>query len=390
MNRLLLIFLVVFVAVSVVSTSTSNFEAQVDNRRFCQNGCFIDSSKSEERVVLPSNLKPLTYNLKITPNLKDFTFKVEEEIKLSIQQDPSSVTQIIANAKDLKVHHASLYVNNQLKHNFQNITYDKENDYVIFHLENDKNLKDVLNLQVNDVFTLSLTLTGELNDKMTGFYRSKYYKEGEEKYAASTQFEPVSARRAFVCWDEPAIKAIFEVTLMSTYLVAFVIGKIAEDSKNKVKVRLYCPLGKKAQGLFALDVAIKVLALFENYFELSYPLKKLDMIAISSFSSAAMENFGLITFHEGALLVDPNNQFFHFCDARKILAYYNVATVVTHEISHQWFGNLVTMKWWDGLWLNEGFATWCESFAIDKLYPEWKVIEQSVRDDFYKAMSFEL
>ncbi|KAL9657029.1 hypothetical protein ABK040_014577 [Willaertia magna] len=372
-----------------------------------------------DRVILPESLKPLTYRLKITPNLDAFTFDVEEEIDISIQQDPSTITQIIANAKDLNVHQAKLSFQTK-QTTIQTITYDNENDYVIFHLDN-KSLKDVLGLEVNQVFTLSLTLTGELNDKMVGFYRSKYIKDGIEKYAASTQFEPVEARRAFVCWDEPAVKAVFEVTLivpkhltalsnmecieesnldndlkvckfapsplMSTYLVAFVIGeydyveKVAEETTNKVKVRVYCPVGKKEQGLFSLEVAVKVLPLFEKYFELDYPLNKLDMVAITSFSAGAMENFGLVTYRETALLVDPKNT------SSSVKQW--VAIVVAHELSHQWFGNTVTMKWWDGLWLNESFATWCEYFAIDNLYPEWKVFEQFVHDDFYRAMTLD-
>jgi puromycin-sensitive aminopeptidase len=226
---------------------------------------------------------------------------------------------------------------------------------------------------------LSLEFAGTLNDKLKGFYRSKYTSADgqEERYAAVTQFEPTDARRAFPCWDEPALKATFDITLvvpsnrvalsnmnviseeplkedadlkcvkyattpvMSTYLVAFVVGEfdyVEGKSSDGVAVRVYTPVGKREQGQFALEVATKALPYYKDYFNIAYPLPKMDLIAIADFSSGAMENWGLVTYRETCLLVDPQNT----SSNRKQW----IALVVAHELAHQWFGNLVTMEWW--------------------------------------------
>uniref|UniRef100_A0A2K6UMK3 Aminopeptidase n=1 Tax=Saimiri boliviensis boliviensis TaxID=39432 RepID=A0A2K6UMK3_SAIBB len=223
--------------------------------------------------------------------------------------------------------------------------------------------------------TLKIDFVGELNDKMKGFYRSKYTTpSGEVRYAAVTQFEATDARRAFPCWDEPAIKATFDISLvvpkdrvalsnmnvidrkpypddenlvevkfartpvMSTYLVAFVVGEydfVETRSKDGVCVRVYTPVGKAEQGKFALEVAAKTLPFYKDYFNVPYPLPKIDLIAIADFAAGAMENWGLVTYRETALLIDPKNS----CSSSRQW----VALVVGHELAHQWFGNLVTM-----------------------------------------------
>ncbi|XP_030490124.2 aminopeptidase M1 isoform X1 [Cannabis sativa] len=255
---------------------------------------------------------------------------------------------------------------------------------------------------------LDIEFEGVLNDKMKGFYRSTYEHNGEKKNMAVTQFEPADARQCFPCWDEPACKATFKITLdvpsdlvalsnmpiieenvkgqiktlsyqespiMSTYLVAFVIGLldyVEDHTSDGVKVRVYCQVGKTNQGKFALHVAVKTLELFKEYFGRPYPLPKLDMVAIPDFAFGAMENYGLVTYRETALLYDDQ----HSAAANK----QRVATVVAHELAHQWFGNLVTMEWWTHLWLNEGFATWVSYVANDSLFPEWNVWTQFLNE----------
>lgn len=246
---------------------------------------------------------------------------------------------------------------------------------------------------------LTMDFTGTLNDQMRGFYRSKYVYNGESRNMAVTQFEAADARRCFPCWDDPAFKAKFKLTLevpsdlvalsnmpvaketvsgltktiyyeesplMSTYLVAIVVGifdYIESSTSEGTKVRVYTQVGKTNQGKFALDVAVKSLDLYKDYFATPYPLPKLDMIAIPDFSAGAMENYGLVTYRDTALLYDEllssasNKQ--------------QVAITVAHELAHQWFGNLVTMEWWTHLWLNEGFASWVSYLAVESLFPEW-------------------
>lgn len=251
---------------------------------------------------------------------------------------------------------------------------------------------------------LAIDFEGTLNDRMKGFYRSVYEHNGEKKNMAVTQFEPADARRCFPCWDEPACKATFKITLevpsellalsnmpvidekvdgslktlsfqespiMSTYLMAIVIGLfdyVEGSTTDGIKVRVYCQVGKSNQGKFALDVAVKTLDLYKKYFNEPYPLPKLDMVAIPDFAAGAMENYGLVTYRETALLYDEH----HSAAVNK----QRVATVVAHELAHQWFGNLVTMEWWTHLWLNEGFATWVSYLSADSLFPEWKIWTQ--------------
>lgn len=261
--------------------------------------------------------------------------------------------------------------------------------------------------------TLYCEFTGEINDKMKGLYRSKYLTPGgEERYAAVTQFEATDARRCFPCWDEPAIKATFDITLevpadrvalsnmpvkqekingdkktlrfdttpvMSTYLVAVVVGEydyVEKTSRDGVLVRVYTPVGKSKQGLFALEVAAKVLPYYKEYFDIAYPLPKIDLIAIADFSAGAMENWGLVTYRETCLLVDEE----HTSAVRRQW----IALVVGHELAHQWFGNLVTMEWWTHLWLNEGYASFVEFLCVNHLFPEYDIWTQFVTETYIR------
>lgn len=269
--------------------------------------------------------------------------------------------------------------------------------------------------------SLHVEFSGEINDKMKGFYRSKYTTaSGEERHAGVTQFEATDARRCFPCWDEPAIKATFEIVLvvpkdrtalsnmpvisdiivasdaslrtvtfdttpiMSTYLVAVVVGEydyVEDTSSDGVTVRVYTPVGKKEQGRFALDVATKVLPYYNDYFNIAYPLPKMDLIAISDFSAGAMENWGLVTYRETYLLVDPENT--------SLIRKQSIALTVGHEIAHQWFGNLVTMEWWTHLWLNEGYASFVEFLCVHHLFPAYDIWTQFVTDMYTHALQLD-
>ncbi|KAL4304418.1 hypothetical protein GQ457_10G001810 [Hibiscus cannabinus] len=344
---------------------------------------------------LPKFAVPKRYDLRLKPDLSACKFTGSVSIDVDVVADTRF---IVLNAAELSIDTGS-------------VSFSPPNSSKVFEpskvdlVEEDEILvldfADTLPLGVG---VLTIGFEGILNDNMKGFYRSVYEHNGEKKNMAVTQFEPADARRCFPCWDEPACKATFKITLdvpselvalsnmpvieekvngplktvsyqespvMSTYLVAIVVGLfdyVEDHTPDGVKVRVYCQVGKANQGKFALEVAVGTLGLYKDYFAVPYPLPKLDMIAIPDFSSGAMENYGLVTYRETLLLFDEQ----HSAASNK----QGVATVVAHELAHQWFGNLVTMEWWTDLWLNEGFATWVSYLATDSLFPEWKIWTQ--------------
>jgi puromycin-sensitive aminopeptidase len=263
--------------------------------------------------------------------------------------------------------------------------------------------------------TLSMNFNGIMNKDMCGFYQSQYTNsEGEKAIMGATQFESIDARRAFPCWDEPSVKATFAVTLiidqgltalsnmpetitkfakggkkmvkfdttpiMSTYLLAWVVGEfdyVQAFTKSGVSMRIFAPPGRADQCQFALDCGIRCLEYYDEFFQIPYPLPKMDMICITEFAAGAMENWGLVTYREVALMVDDK--------VASAATKQRVAIVIAHELAHQWFGNLVTMEWWNGLWLNEGFAAFCEHFGTDAIYPEYNIWEQYTTGAFRHA-----
>lgn len=357
------------------------------------------------KVRLPEYFRPERYKISIHPNLEEASFKGEESVTFRLDR---AVNKIVLHADELVVSSASVKIKNK-SFATKRISYDKKSETVIFLFG--QNLP-------KGKGKLTLSFTGILNDKMTGFYRSRYKVNGEEHLMATTQFEATHARQAFPCIDEPAAKAVFDITLiipkehtaisntipsvvsehesghqivefestpkMSTYLAAFIVGKFEWIEKKTSKgtlVRVFVTPGKKKQAEFALDVGAKVLAFYEDYFGIKYPLPVLDMIAIPDFSSGAMENWGAVTYRETALLFDT--------DKSSTATKQRVALVIAHELAHQWFGNLVTMEWWTHLWLNEGFASYIEYLALDKIFPKWDIWTQFVYSDLSQAMSLD-
>lgn len=263
--------------------------------------------------------------------------------------------------------------------------------------------------------TITLSYQGKITDAMHGIYPCYFTHQGQQKELIATQFESHHAREAFPCIDEPAAKAVFTVTLstqtgitvlgntpvasqntadgvlttvfestprMSTYLVAFVCGELGytqATTKYGVTVRSYATPDKIAQTRYATDLAAQTLDFYNDYFEIPYPLPKCDMVALPDFSSGAMENWGLITYRESSMLFDPQNT---AADTKQY-----ISSTITHELAHQWFGNLVTMEWWDDLWLNESFASWMADFAIDHFYPQWQTWEQFGASEYQYAFT---
>ncbi|GMP84060.1 hypothetical protein CsSME_00037741 [Camellia sinensis var. sinensis] len=344
---------------------------------------------------LPKFAVPKRYDINLKPDLVTCKFAGAVEITVDVVTDTKF---IVLNAVDFSVDRNSV--------RFTDPSGSKVSEVLgveLFEQDEIMVVEFPQNLPLG-LGVLCIAFEGTLNDKMKGFYRSTYAHCGEKKNMAVTQFEPADARRCFPCWDEPACKATFKITLevpselvalsnmpvvdenvdgkiktihyqespvMSTYLVAVVIGLfdfVEDHTSDGIKVRVYSQVGKANQGKFALDVAVKTLGLYKSYFAVPYSLPKLDMVAIPDFAAGAMENYGLVTYRETALLYDDK----HSAAANK----QRVATVVAHELAHQWFGNLVTMEWWTHLWLNEGFATWVSYLATDSLFPEWKIWTQ--------------
>ena len=351
----------------------------------------------KKNIRLSKNTVPVEYDIQLKPDLENFTFSGIETITLSVLK---KTKKIILHVKELEIDTADIVKN------FAKISYDKKNETVILSFSK---------LIPIGKHKLTLIFRGILNDKMRGFYRSKYYVQEKEFHMATTQFEATDARRAFPCFDEPAQKAVFHVSLvvpkgktaisntlpisrlehesgyeivkfsptpkMSTYLLAFIVGDfeyISGKTNTGILVRVFTTTNKKHQSKFALECAVKTIEFYEKYFDIPYPLPVLDMIAIPDFSSGAMENWGAVTYRESALLVDEN--------LSSLANKQWVALIVAHELAHQWFGNLVTMEWWTHLWLNEGFASYIEYLAVDKLFPKWDIWTQFSTNDLSVAL----
>ncbi|ESO94410.1 hypothetical protein LOTGIDRAFT_202512 [Lottia gigantea] len=358
---------------------------------------------------LSTNVVPINYKITLIPDLDKFVFDGEEVVQVQIKKPTKT---IVLHSLDIIVKSAYYQHADSKQKEEGRISYGSTvEETAIFTFSND--LK-----QGNG--SLFLTFSGELNNKMKGFYRSQYTKsDGTTAFNAVTHFEATDARRAFPCCDEPAVKATFDISMivphdktalsnmpvksdvpssdkkmktvtfdttpiMSTYLIAFTVGDydyVEGTDADGILVRIYTPAGKKEQGRFALDVAVKTLPFYYKYFGIKYMLPKIDLLSVADFAIGAMENWGLLTFKEALILVDPENS--------SAVSKQHVALVVGHELAHQWFGNLVTMDWWTDLWLKEGFATWIEYLCVDYCFPQWDIWTAFVNDCLIRAVNLD-
>jgi aminopeptidase N/puromycin-sensitive aminopeptidase len=331
---------------------------------------------------LPQVATPENYKLSFTPDLEKATFEGDETISVKVIKPTSEIT---LNAVDIDFHDVTIASGGSSQK--AKVTPEKDKEMVVLAVEKP--------LAAGPA-TIHITYTGILNSEMRGLYLGK--DDQGRKYAA-TQFEATDARRAYPSFDEPEYKATFDITAiadkgmvaisnykiasdtpgpgdkhtvkfattakMSSYLAALVVGNFeyVEGSVDGIPIRVYSTPGKKEMGKFALDAAEHIVSYYDKYFGIKYPYGKLDLIGLPDFSAGAMENIGCITFREVILLIDEKEG--------SIGLKKTIASVTAHEIAHMWFGDLVTMKWWDDIWLNEGFATWMSSKPVQAWRPEW-------------------
>ncbi len=346
-------------------------------------------------------VNPINYKLTFEPDLKKFTFDGTESITADCKKSTDLITMHCA---ELKIAFCQVKSKGKIIKSFPKVN------------EKNEELGIKLSEKVKGKITIDLEFQGILNDRLLGFYRSQYVQNGKTKYLATTQFEAADARRAFPCWDEPAAKATFEISIIadnkftaisnmpvktrkkiknktvynfsktpivSTYLIYLGVGEFEylTSKVGKIQIRVVTTKGNKSKGKFSLDLGKKLLTSYEKYFGIKYPLPKLDLIAVPDFAAGAMENWGAITFRETILLYNPKTS------STRTKQF--IAEVISHEIAHQWFGNLVTMKWWNDLWLNESFATFMATKFVDKFYPEWDLWNQFVEDAMNVAMGLD-
>eukprot|EP00531_Pseudo-nitzschia_arenysensis_P006209 CAMPEP_0116127934 /NCGR_PEP_ID=MMETSP0329-20121206/7097_1 /TAXON_ID=697910 /ORGANISM="Pseudo-nitzschia arenysensis, Strain B593" /LENGTH=888 /DNA_ID=CAMNT_0003622051 /DNA_START=101 /DNA_END=2767 /DNA_ORIENTATION=+ len=359
------------------------------------------TDKKAGRILLPSYVQPEKYDLKVVPDMKAYTFDgiVSITMKTGDSFSEEESKMITLHSKELMYRSAEFVTEDGGKTvKADEIRVNMKSTTATFIFSE--------SIPKSSSIVLKIDFVGCLNNQMAGFYRSHYKdSNGNDKIVASTQFEALDARRAFPCVDEPSAKATFVLTLvvpsglecfsnmpeskrktldddkveisfletpkMSTYLLAYCIGEfdyVQGMTKYGVLIKVYAPRGRSPSCQYALECGCTALDSFNDFFGITYPLPKLDMVAIPEFAAGAMENWGLVTYRDVDLLIDPVTA----SNSQK----QRVCTVVCHELAHQWFGNLVTMAWWDDLWLNEGFASWAENYASHEVHPEYQMWDQ--------------
>ncbi|XP_053976697.1 aminopeptidase N-like [Hylaeus volcanicus] len=347
---------------------------------------------------LPNYANPSKYSITLEPDLVHYKFNGTAVITFTVKENDTS--ELFINQKNLTINNVTLNSNNTK--NLYKVTsknIDDEREFVTLHFNR--------SLVTNEMYTLTITYDGILNDQKRGFYRSRYLNgKNETQYIATTHFEPTGARMAFPCWDEPEYKAQFTITLihpsnyttvlsnmpqvqksastldgdkqktvfrespnMSSYLVAFVVSDYARQQNDDKTFGVFTKPNAVNQTTYALEFGQKVIQELDKYTSSKYSkmMPKMDQISIKDFSAGAMENWGLVTYRETALLYEAgvtttrNKQ--------------SVATIIAHEFAHQWFGDLVSPKWWKYIWLNEGFANYFQYYITDKLEQSWRLME---------------
>jgi aminopeptidase N len=340
---------------------------------------------------LPKDVLPLEYAIRITPDLEKLTFIGSETVKLKVVKP---VTKIVLNALEMEIASASVDGRSLPK---KAVELNEKEETLSLTLPNEMAAGE---------HELALKFSGKINPQGQGLFYARYREHGtnEKKIMLGTQFEAADARRMFPCWDEPSFRARFQLTAvvpekfmavsnmpivaggadpgtqvpegmkevrfaispsMSSYLVVLCAGELdaIESEQDGVKLRVIATKGKAEMGRYALESEAKILHYYNEYFGIPYPLPKLDLIAVPGGFGGAMENWGGITYYESVLLFDPENS----SNGTK----QDIFAVIAHEMAHQWFGDLVTMAWWDNLWLNEGFASWMGSKCTDHFNPAW-------------------
>jgi aminopeptidase N/puromycin-sensitive aminopeptidase len=379
-------------------------------------GMIAAAANSANAQRLPQTVRPERYTLTLIPDLKAATFTGDENIVVTLEEPTDHIT---LNAAEITFQAVFGFTGTALtgRPPWAKVTLDKEKQQATITFPHV--------LPAGEA-SLHIIYTSILNNELRGFYLSKT----DKRNYAVTQFESTDARRAFPCFDEPAFKATYTISLivddgdtaisnspivtdtptpsdmtllgangpinltgkhtikfattpkMSTYLVAFLVGdfQCTSGESDGVAIRVCSTPDKVALTPYGLDVAKYMLHYYNNYFGIPYPLKKLDLIALPDFEAGAMENFGAITYRETDLLIDPQSA--------SVYAKKEVAIVIAHEMAHQWFGDLVTMQWWDNIWLNEGFATWMENKAVAHMHPEWN-IDQIVAEGVNESLNLD-